>query len=65
MSNGFIISKETWDNMPEEQRSWIMFETMQSVNAQIKMLKRWNRLSSFAGGIIGGILASFGIKWGG
>ncbi len=65
MSNGFIISKETWDAMPDEQRSWIMFETMQGVDVQLKSLKRWNKASSFVGGVIGGVLASLGVKWSG
>ena len=64
MSNGFIISKDTWDHMPDEQKEWIMFETMQAVHVQIKQLKRWNKLSSFAGGIVGGACAALGIKVG-
>jgi len=64
MSNGFIISKDTWDHMPDEQQKWIMFETMQAVHVQIKQLKRWNKLSSFAGGIVGGACAALGIKVG-
>jgi len=49
--------------MPDEQKEWIMFETMQAVHVQIKQLKRWNKLSSFAGGIVGGACAALGIKW--
>ena len=64
MSNGFVVSKETWDHMPDEQQKWIMFETMQAVNIRLKRLERWNRFASFLGGIIGGICAVIGIKVG-
>ena len=50
--------------MPDEQKEWIMFETMQAVHVQIKQRKRWNKLSSFAGGIVGGTAAALGIKVG-
>lgn len=65
MGNGFVLSKDTWDHMPEEQRQWIMFETMQAVNTRLRRLERWNRFSSFCGGIIGGLCAAIGIKVGG
>ncbi|MFA5671788.1 MAG: hypothetical protein WC922_04975 [Synergistaceae bacterium] len=32
-----------------------MFETIQSMNDRLKVLERWNKAMSFAGGIIGGI----------
>ncbi len=62
--NGFVITKETWDHMPEDQRNWILFDTMQRLTSEVKILKRWNRVSSFAGGIIGGAAAGLGIKIG-
>jgi hypothetical protein len=65
MGNGFIVSKETWDHMPDEQQRWIMFETMQAVNARLKRLERWNTCWSFAGGIVGGAMSALGIKVGG
>ncbi|MDP3959932.1 MAG: hypothetical protein Q8Q26_07715 [Pseudorhodobacter sp.] len=64
MSNGFIVSKETWDHMPEAQQKWIMFETMQVVNVRLKRLERWNKVFSFSGGVIGGIVGALGIKVG-
>ncbi|MCK9437460.1 MAG: hypothetical protein M0Q12_09655 [Synergistaceae bacterium] len=53
--NGFVITKDTWERTPQEQRDWIMFETIQSMNDRLKVLERWNKALSFAGGIIGGI----------
>ena len=64
MSNGFVISKESWDHMPDEQQKWIMFETMQNVNIRLKRLEKWNKCFSFLGGAIGGFAAALGIKWG-
>ena len=61
--NGFVVTKETWERMPEEQKSWIMFETMQTVNSRLKKLERWNRAFSTGGGMIGGALAWLAIKF--
>ena len=65
MGNGFIVSKETWDHMPDEQQRWIMFETMQVVNTRLKRLERWNACWAFIGGVVGGALSALGIKIGG
>lgn len=61
-NNGFIISKETWDHMPDEQKQWIMFETMQAVCGRLKGLERWNKCLSALGGVAGGIIAFFSMK---
>jgi len=63
--NGFVITKDTWDHMPKEQRDWILFDTMQRLTIEVKHLKRWNKSMGFCGGIIGGFLAALGIKIGG
>ncbi|MFA5377514.1 MAG: hypothetical protein WC455_17315 [Dehalococcoidia bacterium] len=60
--NGFVITKETWDHMPKEQRDWILFDTMQRLTSEVKCLKRWNKGMGFCGGIVGGIVAFFGVK---
>ncbi len=59
---GFIITKETWQATPKEQRDWIMFETVQNMVARMEVLERWNKALSFTGGIIGGIAAVLGFK---
>jgi uncharacterized protein (DUF1786 family) len=61
--NGFVITKDTWEHMPEEQKSWIMFETMQTMNTRLKVLEKWNKALSFGGGIVGGGLAWCAIKF--
>ena len=63
--NGFIITKDTWENLPEDQKSWILFDTVQNLTKDVKGLKRWNKATSFLGGMVGGIAAVFGIKLGG
>ena len=68
MTDGFIITKDTWDHMPTEQRDWILFETMQQMvqrcqvcDARITKLERpiANRLWAMAGGVVGGFAAWF------
>lgn len=66
MSNGFEITKETWQAMPAEQRDWILFETLQKMNARLGKLedknKKWTWINSgFAvcGGAVGGFMFSF------
>lgn len=61
--NGFIITEQTWEHMPDTQKSWILFETMQKVNTRLKALERWNKSFSFIGGLIGGAAAACGIRW--
>lgn len=55
--DGFIITKDTWDATPKEQRDWILFETLCSLNDRMKKLETWNKSLSFVGGIIGGVAA--------
>ncbi len=33
--NGFVITKETWENMPAEQREWLLFD----VTAETKKIQ--------------------------
>jgi hypothetical protein len=66
--NGFIITKDTWCNMPQEQREWLLFDTMQDMNVRIKAVEKrplTDKCIAFLGGIVGGALAAFGIKFGG
>jgi len=62
--SGFVITKETWENMDEEQRSWILFDTMQRNTAEVRRLRKWNKTTGLAGGVLGGIAATLGLKWG-
>jgi hypothetical protein len=65
--NGFVITKETWENMPAEQREWLLFDTLQDMNRRLKLVEERpfrDKCYSFMGGLIGGALAAAGIKWG-
>jgi hypothetical protein len=61
--NEFAINKATWERIPQEQRDWIMFETIQGINGRLRSLERWNKALSFTGGIIGGIAAALGVRF--
>lgn len=66
MGNGFmIVNEKDWANANPDQRSWMLFNTMQSVNARLKALedrKLFDRTCAFLGGIIGGVAAMFGLR---
>lgn len=59
---GFIVTKDTWEKTPQEQRDWIVFETLQSIDCRMRALERWNKWLSFAGGIVGGVTAVLGMQ---
>ena len=69
MSNGYMIIKEKdWEKASEEQRSWMVFNTIQSINVRLEKLEKRpiiNKALSLVGGVIGGALAYIGIKVGG
>jgi hypothetical protein len=69
MANGFIVTKEDWENMTPDQQSWMTFNAVQSMDARLCALekKRWfNSGCAVLGGAIGGFLFSlmklFGVK---
>ena len=68
MADGFIIiNKKEWEEIPEEQRWNMMFSTLQTIDIRLQKLekKRFiDKACSFGGGIVGGLLAVFGIKYG-
>jgi hypothetical protein len=59
VSNGFIVTKEDWENMTPDQQSWMTFNAVQAMNDRVSCLEKhkWvNSTLAFAGGIIGGII---------
>lgn len=69
MSNlKMVITKESWESMPDEEKDWLMFNTIQSMDMRITKLEKGgviNKTLTFAGGIIGGIAFWLGIRiWG-
>ncbi len=59
MSNAkMIITKESWENMPDGEKNWLMFNTIQSMDRRITRLEKGgiiNKSLALAGGVIGGI----------
>ncbi len=68
MSNHMIVNEKDWKNASEEQRSWMVFNTIQSINVRLEKLEKRpiiDKTLSLVGGVIGGALAFIGIKYGG
>lgn len=66
MANGFIIiNDKDWEKAEPEQRDWMVFNTLKSIDARLSKLENrqiYDKVSSFIGGIFGGIVAVIG-KW--
>ncbi len=63
-----IINEQRWKEFSDEERSWILYDTMQDINKRVRKLENRKFLDgakSFAGGVIGGAAAIIGIKLGG
>jgi hypothetical protein len=66
MANGFLVLDENdWKEATPEQRDWMIFKTLKSLDTRMGVLEKRpmiDKCFSFAGGLIGGALAYFGIK---
>ncbi len=58
-----VCDEKDWEGLTTEQRDWMMFKTLRSMDTRLKSLERWNKAFSFFGGVIGGAMAAFGIKF--
>ncbi len=69
MANGFLVLDEKdWENASPKQQSWMMFNTLKSMDARLSKLETrplMDKFYSFLGGVLGGFAAVLGIKWGG
>lgn len=69
MGNGFlVVDEKDWEGATAEQRDWLIFKTLKSVDERLKALEKrpiFDKCFSFAGGALGGFLAALGLKWGG
>jgi len=66
MSNAhMIVTEKGWQGLSEDERSWLMFNTMQSIERRVTKLeqRKWiDKGLTFAGGVFGGALAYLGIN---
>jgi hypothetical protein len=66
MSDGFmVITEKDWEHATSEQRDWMVFNTMQSVNQRLGSLERrdlYYKICAFGGGMVGGALVIGGMK---
>jgi hypothetical protein len=69
MANGFIVLDEVdWEGMDQDQRSWMLFKTLKSIDARLSKLEKrplTDKCWSFLGGAVGGFAAALGLKWSG
>lgn len=69
MGNGFIvIDEKDWAEANDEQRSWMTFKTLKSIDLRLQKIEKRpivDKCYSFLGGVFGGLLAAFGVRWGG
>lgn len=65
MNSYMIITEKDWEKATPEQQNWMTFNTMQKMDQRLKKLESHplrDKLFAFGGGIIGGALASMGLK---
>ena len=63
MDERFLVCDERdWSGMTADQRDFMIFKTLRSMDERLQSLERWNKALSFAGGMIGGALAAIGIR---
>lgn len=58
-----VCDERDWEGLSAEQRDWMIFKTLRSMSDEMQTLKRWNKLFSAVGGMIGGAAAFLGIKF--
>lgn len=69
MSNGCItIDEHTWRKMNQEDRDFLIYKTLNSLNDRLRQIERWGWLkvsTQFFGAMAGGALVVlFAIKYG-
>jgi hypothetical protein len=60
-----IINEKRWKEMPDNERTWIIYDTLQYIDKRLTRLERRNLIHkafAFAGGIIGGAATFLGIS---
>ncbi len=67
--NGFlVVDEKDWIDASAEQRDWMVYKTLRGLDHRMQKLEKRplvDKCFSFIGGLIGGVFAAIGIKWGG
>ncbi|MFH0926269.1 MAG: hypothetical protein V1872_11700 [bacterium] len=61
----FVVDEQTWKRIPANEQVWMIYKNQVETNSRLDRLERTNfikSLSAFIGGIVGGSLASLGVK---
>ena len=62
------MTKETWENTADDEKLWLIFNTLQTLDTRLTKLEHggWiHKGLAFMGGVIGGAAVFLGFKWGG
>ena len=63
---GFItVNEKDWEASSSKQREWMTYNTLQSIDERLKKLEKKPLVTNFyslLGGILGGMLATLGLK---
>jgi hypothetical protein len=65
--NRMTVTERDWEHMTSENRDWLIFSTMKSMDRRLEVIEsksRFDKCWSFLGGMIGGAAAFLGIKVG-
>ena len=67
MANGFlVVDKDDWEHATTEQRSWMTFNTLSSIDARLKKIEKrsfFDKACATTGGFLGGAAAFLGVKF--
>ena len=58
-----VCDNSDWEGMNPDQRDWMVFKTLRSMDQRLHKLEIWNKCVSFAGGFVGGVVAVLGMKF--
>jgi len=63
-----VVTEESWNKMPDNERSWLLYQTVRSLDRRVEKIENRKWLDSakiLFGSMIGGAAAAIGINIGG
>jgi len=67
MDDRFLVCDEKdWEGLTQDQRTWMLYKTMRNIEQRLTAMEHktvFHKACATVGGIIGGAVAAFGIKW--